>query len=222
MATKTYGDLCPGSKHMGIVLRNFSMREVCIPPKTVIGNVQTAEKSLIGKCSAIMVRTLLQGSRGNYQRSTRLAVQIPWKKRWPSQPPKSSCSELEVPTLEHDVLGKVYMLGCTEWDLKDQQEAQSVLREYADVFAKDDLDLRWTSIVKHKIMWRRGLGLFRNAIEEYYQGCIMRSRSTSRKWLMLEQYDHPIVPGPVQWCWLRKKWQALFLHQPEEVELLDG
>ena len=44
MATSTYGDLCPGSKHMGMVLGNLSAQEVCIPPKTVIGNVQAAEK----------------------------------------------------------------------------------------------------------------------------------------------------------------------------------
>ena len=44
MATNTYEDLCPGSKCVGMVLKNLSAREVCIPPKTVIGNVQTAEK----------------------------------------------------------------------------------------------------------------------------------------------------------------------------------
>ena len=44
MATSTYVDLCPGSQHVGMVLRNLSAREVCIPPKTDIGNVQTAAK----------------------------------------------------------------------------------------------------------------------------------------------------------------------------------
>ena len=44
-------------------------------------------------------------------------------------------SEPEVPTLEHDVLEKVDILGYTEWDPKDQWEARSILREYADVFA---------------------------------------------------------------------------------------
>ena len=49
--------------------------------------------------------------------------------------------ELGDPTLEHDVLGKVDLLGYTEWDPEDQQEARKILREYADVFAKDDIDL---------------------------------------------------------------------------------
>ena len=43
MATSTYGDLCPGSRLVGMVLRNLSIWEVQIPPKTVIGNVQMAE-----------------------------------------------------------------------------------------------------------------------------------------------------------------------------------
>ena len=55
--------------------------------------------------------------------------------------PQSPCSKLEVSTSEHDVLEKVYLLGCTGWDPEDQWEAQSILREYADIFAKDNPDL---------------------------------------------------------------------------------
>ena len=43
MAISTYGDLCPGSRRVGMMLRNLSAWEVRIPPKTVIGNVQMAE-----------------------------------------------------------------------------------------------------------------------------------------------------------------------------------
>ena len=48
---------------------------------------------------------------------------------------------LDFPTLEHDVLKKVNISGCAEWDSTDQQEAREILREYADVFAKNNLDL---------------------------------------------------------------------------------
>ena len=65
-------------------------------------------------------------------------------------------SKLEVPTPEPDVLGKVNLLGCIEWDPEDQWEAQSILREYVDVFAKDDFDLGQTSIIKHKITLKKG------------------------------------------------------------------
>ena len=43
MAASTYGDLCPGSRWVGMVLRNLSTWKVQIPPKTMIGNGQTAE-----------------------------------------------------------------------------------------------------------------------------------------------------------------------------------
>ena len=54
------------------------------------------------------------------------------------------------PTPGHDILKKVDLLGCAEWDPMDQ-EARNIVREYLDVFARDDLDLRQTSVVKHKI-----------------------------------------------------------------------
>ena len=75
-------------------------------------------------------------------------------------------SKPEVPILEHDVLEKVDILGCTEWNPKDQWEARSSLREHADVFAMDDLYLEWTSIVKHKIALKEGA----KPIKEHYQG----------------------------------------------------
>ena len=43
MVTSTHGDLCSGSRRVGMMLRNLSAQEVRIPPKTVISNVQAAE-----------------------------------------------------------------------------------------------------------------------------------------------------------------------------------
>ena len=40
MATSTYGDLCPGSRNVGMMLQNLSTHEVRIPPRTIIGSVQ--------------------------------------------------------------------------------------------------------------------------------------------------------------------------------------
>ena len=79
--------------------------------------------------------------------------------------PRSPQLELEVSILEPDILEKVDLLGCTDWDPKDQWEAQSILKEYADVFAMVDLDLGQTSIMKHKITleeWAR-------PIKEHYR-----------------------------------------------------
>ena len=38
----------------------------------------------------------------------------------------------------------------------DQQEAREILRKYADVFAKKDLDSGQTSVVKHKLTLKEG------------------------------------------------------------------
>ena len=43
MATSIYGDLHPGSRRVGMMLRNLSAHEAKIPHKTIISNVQTAE-----------------------------------------------------------------------------------------------------------------------------------------------------------------------------------
>ena len=82
---------------------------------------------------------------------------------WPTL--QSPQSELEVPAPENDVLEKVYLFGCAEWDPQNQWEMQSILREYADVFAKDNLYLRQTSIVKHEITLETGA----RAIKEHYR-----------------------------------------------------
>ena len=79
--------------------------------------------------------------------------------------PTHRSSQLEVPTLEPDVLEKVDLFGYAEWDPKDHWEAQSILREYVDVFTKDDLDLGQTSIMKHKITLDEGPDQLRNATE---------------------------------------------------------
>ena len=110
---------------------------------------------LIGRCLATPVRTFLWRSKGNHQRSAGLAAQTLRKEvTWltPLSPP----SVLGVPTLEPDILEKVDLFGCAAWEPEDQWEAQSILREYADVFTKDDLDLGWTSIVRHKITLEDG------------------------------------------------------------------
>ena len=89
--------------------------------------------------------------------------------------------ELHIPTLEHDVLDKVHVSGCARWNPKEQQEVRNVLREYADVFAKDDLDLGWTLVVKHEITLKEGAKPIKECYRRAHHSCIMRCKSTSRK-----------------------------------------
>ena len=58
---------------------------------------------------------------------------------WPT--PVSPQLELGDLTSECDMLSKVNLPGCATWDPEHQQEARKILREYSDVFAKEDLDL---------------------------------------------------------------------------------
>ena len=46
-----------------------------------------------------------------------------------------------VPTPGHDILEKVNLLQCTEWEPVDEQEVRKILAEYMDVFPKDNLHL---------------------------------------------------------------------------------
>ena len=65
--------------------------------------------------------------------------------------PWSPQLELSNSPSDYDVLDKVDLSGHANWDPEDQQKAKQILKEYAAVHAKDDLDLGQTSVVKHKI-----------------------------------------------------------------------
>ena len=49
------------------------------------------------------------------------------------------------------VLDKMDLTGIQDWDPEDQEEAGSLMREYAWIFSQHDLDLGETSLVKHSI-----------------------------------------------------------------------
>ena len=55
------------------------------------------------------------------------------------------------PEKEKLLFEKVDLLGAKEWSSEDQEKVKELFREYGQLFALDDLDLGYTSIVKHKI-----------------------------------------------------------------------
>ena len=156
MATNTYGDLCPDSRQVRMVLSNLSALEFWIPSKTVIGNVQMAEivpDLNVFKQTGVVL--LLKKQVELFKVSSSNGSNSPEKEL--TQPtPIFLQSGLDVPTPEQDVLKKVDLFGCAELDPMDQQEARKILREYADVFAKNNLNLGQTSVVKHKIALKEG------------------------------------------------------------------
>ena len=63
-------------------------------------------------------------------------------------------SESEIQQTEIDpeeILQKVDLLETTDWNSTEQQEAYSLICEYACIFLWNDLDLGKTSIVKHSM-----------------------------------------------------------------------
>ena len=159
MAPNTYGDLLPGSRRVGMMLRNLSAYEVKIPLRTAISNVQAAKIVPNMKASIYTSEVLPSmeqmepswvGQPSCLTPQTELTQLIPVYLQLESSDP-SSC----------DVLNKVDLSGCSKWDPKDNQEVRIILREYADVFAKDNLYMGQTSIVKHKITLKEGTKLIK-------------------------------------------------------------
>ena len=103
--------------------------------------------------------------------------------------------ELDDPTLEHDVLDKVDLFRCANQDPKDKQEVRKILSDYVDVFAKDNINLGQTSLIKHKITLKEGAKPIKENIGEFHQGCMMRCENTSKKSLTLGLFAHQTVPG---------------------------
>ena len=55
------------------------------------------------------------------------------------------------PKKEELLFKKIDLSGTNEWSSEDQEKVKEIFREYGQLFALDDLDLGYTSIVKHKI-----------------------------------------------------------------------
>ena len=55
------------------------------------------------------------------------------------------------PEKEKLLFEKIDLSGANECSSEDQEKVKELFREYGQLFALDDLDLGYTSIVKHKI-----------------------------------------------------------------------
>ena len=156
IGTSTYRDLCPGSRGSGMMLQHLSAHEVKIPPKTVIGNVQTAEivpnmKALNHTCEVLPFK----GAKGTCHGLASLPAQTPPKRCWSSWslylcswnwvfwPQNATCW---IRWISQDALNGILRTN-KKWEKS---------WEYADVFAKDDLNFGWTSVEKQDHPERMG------------------------------------------------------------------
>ena len=60
------------------------------------------------------------------------------------------------------MLERVDISGCKTWKLKGQEGAMALLRNFIDLFAKDDLNLGKTMIIKQKIKLKEGAKPFKD------------------------------------------------------------
>ena len=128
MATSTYGDLCPCSRMVGMMLRNLSAWEVRITPRTVTSNVQMAE--IFPNMKALKHTSQVSSSKEQKEPSqvSQPTCSNSPKKELTMPTPISLQLGLGVPVSECDVLNKVDHLGCTEWEPEDQQEVRKNLK----------------------------------------------------------------------------------------------
>ena len=99
---------------------------------------------------------------------------------------------------------------------------ESFFAEYADVFAKDHLDLGWTSVVKHKITLKEGAKPIKECYRRVPPGLY------DEVWKHLpEMIDiEALWPSSSSWAsvivLVRKQNGKLHLHQFTEIEFSDG
>ena len=100
--------------------------------------------------------------------------------------------------------------GCAKWDPEDQLEGRKILREYADVSAKDDVNLGWTSVIKHKITLKVGA----NLIKECYR--MVPPGLYEEVWKYLQEMIDIGAIWPSNSLWasaivlVRKEWKTSF------------
>ena len=82
---------------------------------------------------------------------------------------------------------------------KDQHEVKKILREYADVFPKDDLDLGQTLVTKHKITLKEGAKLIKECYRRAPPGLYDEVQKHLQEMIDGGIFDHQIVP------WLGKR-----------------
>ena len=119
--------LKPGSSKVGCTLKNQTGRAVTIPARTPIAKLAAAN---------VVPGMLAPKTRGKKSKGDQ-------QKQAPR--PKVSPEKLT------ELFAKLDLSGIAEWEPHHKQEVHQVIKDYAFLFALEDLDLGKTSVVKHSI-----------------------------------------------------------------------
>ena len=147
----TYSELKPGSSRVSIGLRNFSCRSVTLRPKTVVAKVSATN------IVPFSVAPNLEGEekeelREQYQEQVDSQTVQDVLNQGDNQVLETEIKlEPLSPEKEKLLFERIDLTGINQWEPAEQEEVRELFREYGRLFALDDLDLRHTSVVKHKI-----------------------------------------------------------------------
>ena len=122
MTAQAYGELKPGSSHVHACIRNVGSKDITLPAKTTIGEITAAKVIPANLALKVKGITIQQ----------ELAV-------------------YDSKELDQSILGKLDLLVLVICNNDDKKSAKAQLHEYSSIFAKDDMDLGKTSVVKHSI-----------------------------------------------------------------------
>ena len=199
MATSTYGDLHPGSRRVGMMLRNLSALEVRIPPRTVIHNVQAAEIVPSKKAPHYTSEVLPSTEQTEPSCISQPTCITPQTYSWASWPLYLCSWNQVIPP--QNVMCWISWISWgapngTPWINKKCKKSW----EFVSICAKDNLDLGWNSVVKHKITLKEGAKPIKECYRRVPPG-LYDVQNTSKKWWMWRLFDHQIVPWLVLLCW---------------------
>ena len=130
-------ELKPGGSWIDVVLWNLSGREVILEPHTEVGMISAANKVLPILAPEMNEEDVQDGEDDDKVQCKSAQVDLFGS--------KSRQSKVD----PEEILQKVDLLGTTDWDSAEQQDAYILICKYACIFSWNDLDLGKTSIVKH-------------------------------------------------------------------------
>ena len=128
VAKPSLTNLKPGSSKVQCTLRNNTARSITLAARTPIAKLAAA--NVVPQMLAPKRRDTEKGKSKKEDKAPRLKV---------------SQEKLE------KLFEKLDLSGIKSWDKEDQEKVHQVIKDYAFLFAMDDLELGKTSVVKHTI-----------------------------------------------------------------------
>ena len=169
-----------GSNQAPLGIWNHNCRMVTIPPKTVVARVTATDEVLPGP-----------GPQVN----------------------KGEDTEMEWSPVEPGNLNQLFenidISGITKWSSEEQQEFKNLIIEYYSLFALDDLDLRYTSVVKHYSPWASVVVLVRKKM------VACASVSSCANW-MYAPWKTLITCPILMRCWIVWMGPEFYISQSQE------